>query len=105
MKTLLFAMLVAAGTLVTACDGVTNAIDCNSTCNRYQTCYDKNYDSAACAKRCRDNANSDSNYMQKSETCDACLDNNKDCTSTTFSCGVLKVWCVTTRTPSVSGRG
>ncbi len=25
--------------------------------------------------------------------------------SATFSCGVLNVWCVTTRTPSVSGRG
>jgi len=83
------ALCTAALFLVAAtsgCDNVTNAIDCNSICNRYKTCYDKNYDTGACESRCKNAANNDSNYMQKSQTCSACLDNNKDCVSTTFAC-------------------
>lgn len=75
------ALLAAAG-----CDPVTNAIDCHGICDRYNTCYDKNYDTGACETRCRNNANSNSDYMQESQTCSACLDNNKDCASTTFNC-------------------
>ena len=60
---------------------------CDNICSRYRTCYNQNYDTGTCAQRCRDKSNSDSNYMQESQTCSACLDNNKDCTSTTFGCG------------------
>ena len=87
MRRFIGAALIAAGGWLAACGSVTNAIDCNSICDRYQTCYNKSYDTGACAQRCRDGANSDSNYMQKSQTCSACLDNNKDCLSTTFNCG------------------
>ena len=30
----------------------------------------------------------DAALLEHLRTCDACLDNNKDCTSTTFNCGV-----------------
>lgn len=90
MKRNIFAVF-AAGLLCAAvalggCGTVTNAIDCNTICDRYKTCYDKTYDTGACETRCKNSSNSDSNYMQKSQTCSACLDNNKDCASTTFNC-------------------
>ena len=88
MKRFLVTAFVAASALLAGCGSITTAVDCNTICNRYQTCYNKNYDTGACETRCRSHANSDSDYMQRSQTCTACLDNNKDCTSTTFACGV-----------------
>ena len=78
--------LYSALGLFSACGAVTNAIDCKNICDRYKTCYNKNYDSDACQARCKTKSNNDSNAMQESQACDACLDKNKDCTSTTFAC-------------------
>ena len=88
MKTLILGGLLSLSTLF-GCGAVTNAIDCNGICDRYKSCYDKNYDSLACQSRCRANANSDANYMTKADNCNNCLNNNKDCTSTTFICGPM----------------
>jgi hypothetical protein len=86
MKRLLLGFFVLAGTPLLGCGAVTNAIDCNKICDRYQSCYNKTYDTSACGDRCRSNANSDANYMQKSQTCSACLDNNTDCAAATWHC-------------------
>jgi hypothetical protein len=86
MKNLLFAGMVAIGTFMSGCGAVENAIDCNGICNRYQSCYDSKYDVGACDSKCRDNANSDKDYMNKANACHDCL-GDKSCASATFNCG------------------
>jgi hypothetical protein len=85
MKTLLFAGLLALGSLV-GCNAVENAIDCNGICSRYKDCYDSKYDTGKCESDCRDNANSDKDYMRKADACNDCI-GDKSCASATFNCG------------------
>jgi hypothetical protein len=65
--------------------GAEAAFDCSSICDRYQTCFDSNYDTGSCASRCRDNEHSDSDYTNKADVCHSCID-DKSCASATFNC-------------------
>ncbi|MEI8257141.1 MAG: hypothetical protein WCJ30_15820 [Deltaproteobacteria bacterium] len=62
------------------------AIDCDTICNRYKTCFDGNYDVAACATRCRSHSDTDTAYRRAANTCNACI-TNRACASATFVCG------------------
>lgn len=85
MKTLTLVFIGALSALVSGCGAAENAIDCHGICTRYQTCYDKDYDTKTCETRCRANANSDQDFMSKTDTCSNCL-GAKDCASATFNC-------------------
>ncbi len=67
-----------------ACDDLEAAYDCNQICNRYQECLDDDYDTSACASRCRDNAEDD-NFADQAEDCQACID-DRSCVDATFGC-------------------
>jgi hypothetical protein len=87
MRTLaLTIMLTVGAVLFFGCSAAQNAVDCSGICDRYQTCFDASYDTSACEQRCRDNANSDADYMAKSTDCDNCI-GDKSCASATFACG------------------
>jgi hypothetical protein len=84
MKARIFNSLTAA-TLLLGCGPIQNAIDCNDICSRYRTCFDSTYDTNVCAARCRDNANSDPKYMNKTDSCHICFW-GKDCSSAAVNC-------------------
>lgn len=78
--------LITTATLFLAgCGAIDNAFDCNTICNRYKSCFDSNYDVAACASRCRTDSEADRDYQRKADTCTACID-DRSCTSATFNC-------------------
>ncbi len=82
----LAALLFVSTVLGFGCNAATNAVDCNSICDRYQTCFDASYDTSSCESRCRSDANSDPNYMDQSDACSSCI-TDKSCASATFTCG------------------
>jgi hypothetical protein len=78
--------VMLAGSLSTmGCDHVENAIDCHGICQRYSDCYDKSYDVDSCESKCKDNANSDKDFMSKADDCNDCI-GDKSCASATFNC-------------------
>jgi hypothetical protein len=78
--------LAALVVLAMGCDGpVENAVDCNRVCTRYQTCFDQDYDVSQCAMDCRDSANSNENYQDDVDMCEACID-DMSCAAGTFNC-------------------
>lgn len=85
MKKIILSGLLALSSLV-GCGAVQNAEYCDTICNRYKTCFDSTYDTNVCETRCRDNANSDSGFMTKVDTCNSCI-SDKDCAAATFNCG------------------
>jgi hypothetical protein len=85
MKTFTYAVLSAVSALLLGCGAVQNAVDCNGICDRYKSCYDKGYDSAACQTKCRNNANADTSFMSKADTCNNCIGVNS-CAAASFSC-------------------
>lgn len=64
---------------------VESAIDCNGICSRYATCFDKSYDTDACAGRCRDSARADTDFRRKADICNACI-TERSCVEATFAC-------------------
>ena len=68
-----------------ACSSVDNAIDCHSICKRYGDCFNSAYDVGACESRCKSNSASDSDFQNKVNTCNACID-DRSCTSAVFTC-------------------
>ena len=72
---------------ITGCstEEVSNKIDCHSVCNRYQSCFDSDYDVDGCTDRCESDANADEDRESRLEMCDACID-DKSCSEATFSC-------------------
>ena len=64
---------------------IDSAIDCNGICERYSGCYDKKYDVAACAERCRAQASAHPDYRRKADMCNACI-TERSCVSATFAC-------------------
>ncbi|MEZ4301640.1 MAG: hypothetical protein R3B70_42290 [Polyangiaceae bacterium] len=86
MKTFTLTTLFALGTLMFfGCSQVENAVNCHAICERYQSCFNDEYDTAACEDECRTNAENDKGYAQKADICDACID-DESCASATFNC-------------------
>jgi hypothetical protein len=78
-------LLFVAAVAISSCGVVQNAVDCQSICNRYKTCFDANYDVGACADRCRTDSNNNPDYEAESKACSDCID-DKSCASSTFTC-------------------
>jgi hypothetical protein len=74
------AWLTAAG-----CESVENTISCADVCNRYQECFDDDYDVSGCTDRCEDEASADEEKEAKLEACDECIE-DRSCASAVFSC-------------------
>lgn len=64
---------------------IDTAIDCNGICERYASCFNKEYDVSACAARCRKAASNEPDYRHKADTCNTCI-SERSCVSATFSC-------------------
>jgi hypothetical protein len=64
---------------VSGCSDIEEAIDCADICNRYADCYDIDYDTGACASRCRANADDDRDFADAANACETCLD-DRSCT-------------------------
>ncbi len=80
-------MMVAAATVTSCSDNaIDRAYDCNEICDKYRDCADANYDSSACASRCRDNAADSEAFEDKADECQSCID-DRSCTSAAFGCG------------------
>jgi hypothetical protein len=67
------------------CDNAQNAFNCHDLCNRYQSCFDKSYDTGACENRCTDLANSNQNIDERANRCQNCLNDNS-CAGAAFNC-------------------
>jgi hypothetical protein len=64
---------------------VDTAIDCGGICDRYASCFDKGYDTSACASRCRARAAKDRDFRRKADMCMACI-TERSCMEATVSC-------------------
>jgi hypothetical protein len=83
----LSAALLTSGLLgIVGCDSIDAAFDCQSVCDRYQTCYQANYDVDACRSRCRTASANDPSVREAANTCEQCI-GDKSCLSATFQCG------------------
>jgi hypothetical protein len=77
-------ILIVVATLASGC-GISNAIDFQSICNRYRSCFESGYDVDACASRCRTDSAHNADYTRQADVCNACID-ERSCTSATFNC-------------------
>jgi hypothetical protein len=68
-----------------AVDEVSNTIDCHSVCERYQSCFDSDYDVEGCTDRCENEADADEQREARLERCDACIE-DRSCGDATFNC-------------------
>jgi hypothetical protein len=66
------------------CGEVAELADCVNICEKYRTCVDADYDTAACATRCEDQSDFDASYEQKARECESCV-NARSC-SMMFPC-------------------
>ena len=80
----LVVLVGALAGLASAAGGCDQVADCAAVCERYQTCFDADYDVDTCKTRCNDNA-SDAEFRAHTNSCDACI-NTRDCVDTAFSC-------------------
>ncbi|MFZ5444771.1 MAG: hypothetical protein ACOZQL_32565 [Myxococcota bacterium] len=74
--------------LLTGCavvQKVDTALDCKGICERYQSCFDSSYDTAACAARCRASASEQPDFRRKADMCMACI-SERSCVQATFAC-------------------
>ena len=80
-----YASLILAGALLapllmsTSCTQAQERIDCQKVCDRYQECFDSDYDVAACVDRC-----DDTDDVNDAAECESCID-GLSCTES-FAC-------------------
>lgn len=87
MRTLVGLCLLVISLGVPGCGAdnpVEQAIDCRSVCDRYQSCFDADYDTAACRSRC-DRVVEERNRSYAADECDTCMD-DRSCAGAVFSC-------------------
>ena len=80
---LLVLVLISSGCAVV--QRIDTAIDCNGICDRYASCFDKKYDTSACAARCRSAGSSEADFRRKADLCNACI-SERSCVAATFAC-------------------
>ena len=82
---LFFALVLMFSTSCVVVQRVESAIDCNGICSRYASCFDKGYDTDACASRCRASARDDTDFRHKADSCNLCI-TERSCVAATFAC-------------------
>lgn len=85
LKRLGFLVMVFWSTSCAMTQRIESAFDCNGICQRYASCFSKDYDTDACAARCRRSAAEDADYRRKANVCEACI-SERSCAAATFSC-------------------
>lgn len=76
--------------LAVGCNPVTEideTVDCRDVCDRYQSCFNASYDTAACRSRCEGLVDADGGRPRAANDCDTCMD-DRSCVSAVFSCQV-----------------
>ena len=78
-----------AGCALLACsdaaDDIDQFADCTAICDRYQECFDDNYDTSRCTDRCEDMDRR--NEMEAVDDCESCID-DRSCAEAVFPCAV-----------------
>lgn len=91
MKILHAASLALALCTALACadddpiEQVSEDIDCEAICDRYQDCFDEGYDVDACKDDCLERAD-DPNHEDQEEQCDDCINAEDSCVEQAFGC-------------------
>ena len=67
------------------CDEIQNTYNCSDLCNRYQDCFNQNYDTFTCTDRCEDLADESQNFDERANECQNCL-NQHSCAGAALSC-------------------
>ena len=67
------------------CEDTQNAFNCNDLCNRYQSCFDKSYNTGACEDRCTNIADTSTAAHDRANACQNCLNQNS-CAGAAFNC-------------------
>ena len=70
-----------------SCDAIDVLTDCQNVCDKYQDCFDPEFDVGVCRNRCEENAD-DSTFADDVSSCENCID-GKDCVEGAFDCGAL----------------
>ena len=65
----MIAVSMFAFSLLGGCTQVAEKIDCTKVCNRYQECFNSDYDVDKCVDRCSNNDD-----VNKAEKCESCID-------------------------------
>ena len=81
LKNVLFFALLA-GSALSGCKAIDQAIDCNAICTRYSDCFDESYDVGACKNRCEDMIDSN---PHGADDCASCID-DRSCSEAIFPC-------------------
>lgn len=85
-KAKMFAAVVAAFSVVVAigCEEIDILTDCQQICDKYEDCFDADYDVSQCRSRCDENADAEA-FADKVDACETCLD-DKSCAGSAFNC-------------------
>lgn len=67
------------GIVSVGCGEAEELADCQSICAKKQECVDSEYDVSNCRSDCESQSDSDEDYRQEANECEACLD-GKSCT-------------------------
>lgn len=79
----IFAVLLTS--LLLSCSAVEDAVNCRQVCDRYQECFDSDYDVSECVDTCTDEADEDDDYSRRVDVCESCID-GLSCGEATFDC-------------------
>jgi hypothetical protein len=60
------------------------SVECTGICDKYQECFDSDYDTDKCEDNCKRRAD-DPDHLDQEERCSTCID-EKSCGDATFSC-------------------
>ena len=72
-------------TLLLSCSAVEDALNCRQVCEKYQECFDSDYDVGECVDACTDEAAEDDDYSRRVDVCESCID-GLSCGEATFDC-------------------
>lgn len=64
---------------------IDQSVDCHDVCERYRSCYNTSYDTAACRTRCEGYVHGDGGNSSAADVCDMCMDDTS-CATALFSC-------------------
>jgi len=88
MRSQIFALFLLSPLALVACgvaETIDQDVDCRNVCDRYQSCYDSSYDTAACRDRCHNVVDGDGGRSYAANECDTCMD-DRSCAAAVFGC-------------------
>ena len=79
-------MIASLGLVFISCGETEEFVDCHKICDRYQECFDSNYDVSACRDRCETSSDNDPGFESKVDACESCIDDGQSCSGAAFNC-------------------